>query len=337
MLALLVCSMLTCWAEAQRGASVSFFRGRVLLATGETPSDIVVQLLGINNETLHAALTDLKGSFAFYNVVLNDGEAFLVVEEEGFEPVRERLDGRDIRSQYTVFLRPEFDTSATTGDADSNGPVDLRQLVEPPEEAREEYDKALEESEKGDHSQAIEHLENALRLAPDFYEAQIKLGGEYLDLGQYRDAEAAYEQARQSNPNGVLVPLNLGILHFQEGELQAAADEGIEALRSFESARDALEEAIALDPISADAHFYFGATLYKMGGYAEAEERLQRVLELEAGFPQARLMLINVYARQNRYEAALEQAVAFLEENPDAPESSTIERVKSQIEAALGR
>ena len=48
-------------------------------------------------------------------------------------------------------------------------------------------------------------------------------------------------------------------------------------------------------------------------------------------------MLLNVYARQTRYEAALEQAVAFLEENPDSPQHPAIERVKSQLETALGR
>ena len=48
-------------------------------------------------------------------------------------------------------------------------------------------------------------------------------------------------------------------------------------------------------------------------------------------------MLINVYARQNRLDAALEQAVAFIDENPDARERTAIEQVREQIETALGR
>jgi len=44
-----------------------------------------------------------------------------------------------------------------------------------------------------------------------------------------------------------------------------------------------------------------------------------------------------VYTRQNRYLAALEQTAIFLENHPDAPERESIERVRLQLEAALGR
>ena len=318
--------------EAQRRRQIDF-KGRVILGNGQTQADIVVQILGMNGEPIAAKFTDVKGTFEFPNLAMRRGWVYLVVEEEGYKPVRRQLFDYDVRKMMLVFLEPE----AGAGNGGSNSAVDLRQLVEPPEEAREEYDKALEESEKGNHQRAIERLEKVLELAPDFYAARIKLGVEYLALGQYRDAEAAYEKAMQSNPNVALGPLNMAVLHYQEGESQSGAGQDEGALRSFESARDFLEDAIALDPVSARAQFYLGTTLYKMGGYAEAELLLQRALELKQGYPDARLTLINVYARQTRYEAALQQAVAFLEENPDASQGPAIERVKSQIEAALGR
>jgi uncharacterized protein involved in exopolysaccharide biosynthesis len=64
---------------------------------------------------------------------------------------------------------------------------------------------------------------------------------------------------------------------------------------------------------------------------------LRSAIALDAAYVDAQLMLINVFARQRRYDAALEQAVAFLEDHPDAPEREAIERVRSQIEAALGQ
>ena len=216
--------------------------------------------------------------------------------------------------------------------------VDVRDLLAGvPDEAVEAYGVALEASLDGDHEEAIEHLQRALELAPDYYDARIKLGGEHLELDRFREAEAAFQQAFELSPNRALAPLNLGVLHYKEGDLQATGGNLEEAAGSFQQAIGFLLEAIRLNPLSGDALFYLGATFYKSGLYDEAEQSLQRALEIVGDHAQARLTLMNLYARQARYEEALDQAGAFLEENPDSPQRAAIERAKSQIEAALGR
>ena len=320
---------LTGWGEAQ-------VVGKVNLPSGANPGAVYVKVENLNTTILNSVYTDVQGRFYMDGIPRSDPNLFLIVEQEGYKPIRQQLD--IVQRQgvlINIFLEPEAGPDARIGDGLL--PVDLGQLLANiPEEAREEYEKALEESEDGDHSDAIRRLEKALELAPDFYDARIKLGLEYVELGQYRNAEQAYEQARRTSPNGALAPLNLGVLYYQEGEGQRAAEEIPEAAQSYEKARDSLEESVELSPLSATAQFYLGAALYRLQSYGEAEERLQRALEIEAGHGQARLMLLNVYARQTRYEAALEQAVAFLEENPDSPQYPAIQRVRSQLETALG-
>jgi lipopolysaccharide biosynthesis regulator YciM len=94
---------------------------------------------------------------------------------------------------------------------------------------------------------------------------------------------------------------------------------------------------VELDPFSVESRFFLGAAYYRLNLYDRAEELLQVAMDLDEGNTDAQLLLINVYARQARYEPALELANAFLEAHPDAPERDAIERVRSQLEDALRR
>ncbi len=314
------------------------FGGRVV--AGVESTGIVVTIERQGGQILMQTFTDSRGAFRFQDVSAadrsNDNYVYLVVEEEGFKPYRERLDATQIRGGgvFTIYLEPE---GAVPGAGDGTA-VDVRQLLaEIPEDALEEYERALEDADDGDHEDAAERLERAIEIAPDYYDAWIDLGGQYNALDRFDDAKRAYEQAVAVNPNGALAYVNLGALYYQEGQRHAATENGIEALGTFAEARASLETAIELDPASVPGHFYLGATYYRMMQIDEAESELQLAIDIAGQHAQSRLMLINVYARQQRYDDALEQANAFLDENPDAPEREAIERVQSQLEDALGR
>ena len=266
---------------------------------------------------------------------------YLVISEEGYKPYRRRLQQLDFRSGgsfFTVYLEPEDPRVVTTGGDDGERlTVDVRQLqVEIPVAAFREYEAALEASTQGSYERAAERLERAVELAPDYYDAWIDLGGQYDRLGRYEDAKDAYLEASEVNPAGSLARLNLGALYYQQGELERAED-SVDAFGTFYLAREWLEQAIDLSPTSAEARFYLGATLYRMDLDSEAEEFLQSTIAIDENHSDAQLMLINVYSRQNRYGAALDQAVTFLERNPEAPQRAEIERVRSQLEEVLGR
>lgn len=315
------------------------FRGRVV--AGVESSEILVSLERQSGQIVAQAFTDSRGVFTFRDLPTgdrtNDNYVYLVVSEEGYEPYRERLDSTVIRGGgggYTIYLQPE---GSTTGGPDGTA-VDVRQLLaEIPEEAVEEYERALDDIEDEDHDDAVERLERAVELAPDYYDAWIDLGGQLNVLERYDDGKAAYQRASEVNPNGALAYVNLGALYYQEGERHAATANAFEAMETFAEAHASLQTALELDPISVAGHFYMGSTLYRMARFDEAESELRTTIDIAGGHAQARLMLINVFARQQRYNDALEQANRFLEEFPDAPERGSIERVQSQLEQALGQ
>ena len=196
------------WGPSQGGEVV----GRVNLVSGGDPGIVVVQIEDLRGSPIATVFTDEKGLFRFQGLGRLSDNLYLVIEHEGFEPVREEIDlGLRQRANLLLFLEPETDPNALGGP----NVVDVRELLaDIPDDAVEAYDQALEASRDGDRAEAIEHLETALELAPDYYEARIKLGGEHLELDQLREAEDAFQQAFELSPNRELAPLNLGVLHY---------------------------------------------------------------------------------------------------------------------------
>jgi tetratricopeptide (TPR) repeat protein len=311
---------------------------------GAERADVLVSLQRETGQIVHQTFTSSRGTFFLDGVSLfsvsNNNPYYLVINEDGYKPYRRRLQQLDFRgggSIVTVYLEPE--SPAVTAGRGGDGEVltvDLRQLqAEIPGAALREYDASLEASESGNHDRAVLHLERAVDIAPDFYDAWIDLGGQYDHLGRYDDARYAYLEASEVNPAGALALLNLGALDYRQGEREQQEDDA-RSFGTFSLAREWLEHAVELNPVSAEARFFLGATLYRLDSYAAAEDALQRALALDENHAQARFMLINVYTRQQRYGAALEHAVVFLRDNPDAPEREVIERVRTQLEEALG-
>jgi Flp pilus assembly protein TadD len=282
------------------------------------------------------AYANSDGEFTFErNSIFPDQTVYAVVNIEGFKPYRERLFFADfVGSFLTIFLERE---STVTLSGKDRTVVDLKQLrAKIPGKAMNEYEKALKESSKGNPAKAAEGLERALKLAPDFYEAQYSLGIQYIGLHQYDQAETALLRARDLSPNAAEPLINLGMLYYQRGKSQSDASRPEEAATTFKKAADFLEESIRRNPLSSSAHSYFGAALYKMGSYEEAETNLKRALELDAEEQNARLMLVNVYTKSARYDEALEQSNIFLAKNPKSPQRATLEALKAKIEKVNG-
>jgi len=285
------------------------------------------------------AYADSAGEFTFERPGMPlDQTIYVIVNLEGFKPHRERLIN-DLGGRFdtflTIFLEPETSVSRSSKGATV---VDLKQLrAKIPGKAVDEYEKALKESSKGNRGKAVEGLERALKLAPDFYEAQHTLGVQYIALQKYDQAEAALLKARDLSPKSAEPLINLGTLYYQRAESQIDAGRTEEAAATFEKAVDVLEESIRRNPLSASAHGYLGAALYKIGEYDEAETALKRALGLDEDENNARLMLVNVYAKSARYSEALEQTNIFLAKNPKAPQRAAMEGIKQQLEKALGK
>ncbi len=104
---------------------------------------------------------------------------------------------------------------------------------------------------------------------------------------------------------------------------------------TFAKAVDVLNEAVRRSPLSSAAFSNLGAALYKIGEYDRARVNLKKALEIDDNDDNARLVLVNVYAKSASYEDALEEIGRFLARNPNSPQRASLESIQDQIQKLL--
>lgn len=78
---------------------------------------------------------------------------------------------------------------------------------------------------------AIEYLNNAIRLQPDYADAHYSRGFAYYDLGQYQSAIKDYNKAIRLRPNDAIAYSNRGKAYAKLGHNQLAIKDFNEAIR----------------------------------------------------------------------------------------------------------
>ena len=255
--------------------------------------------------------TDLRGNFEFRNVP--KGSYNIRVRLEGFENVNYRVDVPGTPYVF-VFLNSSHGPAALG----RNRVVDIRQLTANiPKQALNEYEKAVREIKDHNTQHAIERLENAIKLAPDFYNAHLGLGQEYRKTDQLDAAEQELTRAFELNPREVTPLIQLGEIYLEKN--------------NFERAAEVLSQAIRIAPGSAIAHYALGRARYRLSEYAEAEQAFTHAALLDKNFEAAELMLLHVYVRQGRLRAALSRIDALLQKNPNP----ALEKFRLEVVVAL--
>ena len=127
----------------------------------------------------------------------------------------------------------------------------------------------------GRQTEAISHLQAALRIKPDYAEAHLSLGNALLPIpGRLADAIAEYQTAVRLDPKSERAHNNLGQAWFQAGRLPEAMAQ--------------LETALRIRPGYAEAHTNLGNVLLQMPGrLADATAEYQAAIEFDPNLPEA--------------------------------------------------
>jgi Flp pilus assembly protein TadD len=143
---------------------------------------------------------------------------------------------------------------------------------------------------EGEQQEALEHLDAALAAEPERPEVLTELGSTMGILGRYEEADRYLRQAKRLAPGDVSVDAQLAIILFRKG-LYAAAELELRGITER-------------DPSQADALFYRGEALNRLGRADEALDVLTRVVELEPKKPRAYQLLGMLYDRKAMPELA---------------------------------
>jgi tetratricopeptide (TPR) repeat protein len=305
-------------------------RGRIYLESSSAPPEgIEVGLERSEMQILSTTFSDSVGNFEFRN--LTPGNYYIAIKLSGYEDFRQLVPYTPGNSgPVSVFLSKEpFKVVSVHRESSTVDVTELNRNY--PKRALDEYEAAQEDLRKGNNAKAVERLETAIELAPDFYSAHNSLGVAYQKLQRYRDAEKEFNQARELNARSVDPLANLGSLYIQEAEDPKVTNTRRLRGRILDQALDVLEAAIKLNPRSGISFYLLGVANYKSAFYEEAETNLKRALDIDRRMGEAHLMLANLYMRQKKWEGVLENLDAYLAENPQAPDRAQIQEARTKV------
>src|SRR5262245_46356277 len=219
--------LMTCTSVglAQRSESASAFAviGQVVLSVhGGLKEPVLVLLDHSGSKNDQRTFTDLRGNFEFRNVP--QGSYYLHVRLEGFENVNYPVDVPGTPYVF-IFLNGSAVPARRPHAVGGDQIVDIRQLTANiPKQALKEYETAVWELKHGNTPHAIERLENAIKLAPDFYNAHLDLGQEYRKTERLDAAEQELARALELNPREVTPLIQLGEIYLEKNQFERAAE-----------------------------------------------------------------------------------------------------------------
>jgi tetratricopeptide (TPR) repeat protein len=320
-------------ANQQKRSDDLFIRGKLVVQNQHDFNERVeVRLEKSSAQAIQTTYTDTSGNFEFHN--LAPGAYYIGVTMEGFEPVHQIVEIFNNFNNYsvTVFIsKPtvEFRDKPTGVDAADPDIVDLSQMKENfPKKAVQDYEKALDEKQKGKLESAVKLLEEAIQIAPTFFHAHNNLGIVYQMLKRFPDAEREYKRSHELSTKTERPLVNLGSLYIEESkENRDKEAQG----KLLDQALDSLEEAVKLNPRSAVGYFLLGQANYQSSFFEEAETAFKKTLDLDPHISSARLMLANVDVKLERWDDVLANIDAYLKENPKAADRPSVEQMRARI------
>jgi tetratricopeptide (TPR) repeat protein len=293
-------------------------KGQLVFETpGVSCNPCRVSLMRSAGQPVGFTVTDSAGNFTFDNV--EPGSYMLRIEIDGFEKIDQEfnfIDNLGGGGTATVLVAPRRLSSAAT--AEGPAIIDASEyLTAYPKKAVELYKKGIDNKKKGKDEQATKFFEQAIEVAPNFYAAHNALGMQYRDAGRKDDAEKEFLKAHDLNKNDAEPLINLTGLYIDKNEPGRAVETG--------------EQAVKANSHSAPAFFSLGIALYKFAQLDRAEAALMKALELAPKMFQARLMLANVYLKEQRYDNLMDQLDRYLAENPNGEQRQAVEEMRRTL------
>jgi predicted Zn-dependent protease len=318
-------------APTQQRRNDYSIQGKVVLPDhGDPDLHVEVRLESATTQVLFTTYTDGAGNFEFRN--LAPGPYYVSVSAEGYEPVRQSVASFGGINLTIMLSKPAVTIKERpTGlDADDRDIVDVSQMRDSlPKKAVQDYEKAIQEKQRGKIESAKKLLEEAIRIAPNFFHAHNNLGLLYLFEKRYADAENEFKRSHELSPKSERPLVNIGSLYIEEATLKKDDREVSEML--LDQALDALELSVKLNPRSATGYFLLGQANYRSSFFDEAEAAFKKAQDIDPKLAGARLMLANVYVKQEKWAEAVEALDTYLKDYPKATDRTSVQELRERL------
>lgn len=293
-------------------------RGNLLFTQNEKPAEMVkIELRRFSGDLVGTAFTRTNGEFEFPG--LASGTFYLIVEESGYEPVRDAVEVLgSSRFGLVVYLKK----TGAEAPGESGNAVSVRELSLP-RETRTAFRKGMDILyTKNDAAASVPVLQQVTSAAPGFYEAFFHMGIAYNQLNKPAEAEAAFRKAIAASEEKY--PQAFIALGSLLNSLQKAAE-----------AEAMVRRGLALDGSLWQGHYEMGRALAALNRLEEAEKSMGEVLKLRNDYAPTYLLLANVHIRMRNQTALLGDLNEFLRLEPDGPQSPQAKKLRDSIVQSL--
>lgn len=152
------------------------------------------------------------------------------------------------------------------------------------------------------HAEAVEALEQALRINPQNATVWNYLGSVYYMMNQHARAIDAYQQAVEIDPQYADAWFYLGLAYANSGQNAKAID--------------AFQQALRADPKHGEAWYSLGNSYRRLGQHAKAIDAYQQALRIDPQHARAWNNLGNAHSDLNQYAKAIDAFQQALRINP---------------------
>lgn len=262
-----------------------------LVQTGLPATRIPIKLERFGGGLVDQIDTDASGRFRFAN--LQRGYYKVVVNVPGYRPAQQDA---DLQVNFRAFLVFEL--------AENSGALALIDVIDAraPAEAREELLRGRAALGKKSYAESVGHLQKAITVYPEFYEAHLLLGTAFMDAREWKKAEAAFERAAELKTRSAPALLSLGEVYWRE--------------ERYEDAEKALLDGLKLEDKSWHGYFTLARLYWDLGNIAKAGPAIGRTLQLKPDFAEAHLLAGNILLRINQQQRALIEYQDYLRLEP---------------------
>jgi len=249
-----------------------------------------------------------NGRFRFNNLPMGVYE--LAIEVENNEIARIRVDVRspllkDVRRDIELEWRLPKDTAParvlSAGDTYSRSPAHQKLFTS-----------ALQAKEKKQYEKAVQLLQQITAVDKKDFQVWFELANVHFLEKKLAEAESEYLTAIDAHPRFFLALLNLGRLELFQ--------------KRYDVAIQALQQAVSVQPNSADANYFLGEAYLESKRGSSAVVYFETALRLEPnGMAEVHLKLALLYDRAGMKDKAAAEYEQFLGKKPDYPERKKLE------------
>jgi len=291
--------------------SVYEISGEIRTADNKAVENVMIHIESSTGALVEQGTADNMGRFRF--IRLRPGQYRVFATANGLSAAPQSVDLSRASPRVHVFLQlvPVSPTFRTTGNSrviDARIPLDAQAAMAKGRTAAGEKKTA----------EAITHLQKAIQIYPDYYEAHRMLGQLYMDNGQWDKAEASLRQAVRIDPKAVPALSSLGEVYRRE--------------KKYEEAQKILEEALKLDKNSWESNFTLGRIYWELRDLVKSGKYVARSIELQPNIAEGHLLAGNIFIRAGLPENALIEYEEYLRLAPkgefSAQTQALVDRLK---------